>query len=168
MTLTIRQADKATDKPAIWRILEPIIRAGETYPLPRDMKEKAALAYWLSSLHTTFVAVENETIIGTYYIRPNNSGGGAHIANCGFMVAQDAQGKGVARAMCTHALAEATAQGYKGMQFNFVIASNVGAIGLWTSFGFETLCRLPEVFDHPKEGLVDALIMFKKLEPNKR
>lgn len=163
MTLTIRPADKGRDKPAIWNILQPIIRAGETYPLPCDMTEKAAMAYWLSSLHTAFVAEDDGDIIGTYYIRPNNSGGGAHISNCGFMVDLNAQGKGVARTMCAHALDYAVAEGYKGMQFNFVVATNVGAIGLWTSFGFETLCRLPKVFDHPKDGLVDALVMFKTL-----
>lgn len=164
MTPTIRLADKRTDKVAIWQILEPIIRAGDTYPLPRDMSDKAAMAYWLSSLHTTFVAEDDGEIVGTYYIRPNNSGGGAHIANCGFMVAAKARGKGIARTMCNHALAEATRVGYKGMQFNFVIANNVGAIGLWTSLGFETLCHLPKVFDHPKDGLVDALVMFKQLD----
>ena len=138
MTLTIRLADKVADREAIWSILEPVIRAGETYPLPRDMKDKAALAYWLSSLHTTFVC-EDETgaIVGSYYIRPNNSGGGDHICNCGYMVASDANGKGVASSMCTHSLAHARDVGFKGMQFSFVIASNTRAVALWTRMGFE-------------------------------
>lgn len=162
MKPTIRLAEKS-DRPAIWQILEPIIRAGETYPLPRDMKDKAALAYWLSSLHMTFVAETDGQIIGTYYLRPNNSGGGAHIANCGFMVAEAAQGKGVARTMCVHALETAQEIGYRGMQFNFVIANNARAVGLWQSLGFEIVGKLPAVFDHPREGYVDALVMFKKL-----
>ena len=162
MMISIRLANKE-DRAGIWQILEPVIRAGETYPLPRDMTEKAALAYWLSSLHTTFVAEGDGRIVGTYYIRPNNSGGGAHIANCGYMVAADAQGKGVARAMCAHSLEYARVQGYKGMQFNFVVATNDRAVALWTKMGFETLCRLPGVFEHPREGLVDALVMFQAL-----
>lgn len=159
---TIRLAEKS-DRPAIWSIMEPIIRAGETYPLPRDMKDKAALAYWCSSLHTTFVAEQGDDILGTYYIRPNNSGGGAHIANCGYMVAAHAEGKGIASAMCAHSFAHARASGYRGMQFNFVIASNKRAVALWTKMGFETLATLPKVFDHPTLGLVDALVLFQAL-----
>jgi len=116
MTFTIRLADKKADRAAIWAIMEPVIRAGETYPLPRDMKDKAALAYWLSSLHTTFIAEDETGIIGTYYIRPNNSGGGAHICNCGYMVALDAEGKGVATAMCEHSLMTAREMNFTAMQ----------------------------------------------------
>lgn len=164
MSLTIRRAERKRDGTAVWKILEPIIRAGETYPLPRDMTEKAAIAYWLSSLHHTFVA-EDETgcIVGTYYIRPNNSGGGAHIANCGYMVAADAEGKGVARTMCAHSIAYAKEQGYRGIQFNFVLSSNERAVRLWSSMGFETIGRLPGVFEHPRLGYVDALLMFMDL-----
>jgi GNAT superfamily N-acetyltransferase len=165
MTLSIRRAERDLDRAALWSILEPIIRAGETYPLPREMTEKAAIAYWLSSLHTTFVA-EDETgrKVGTYYIRPNNSGGGAHIANCGYMVAADTQGKGVARAMCAHSIEFARAKDYRGIQFNFVIASNERAVKLWTDMGFETIGRLPGVFNHPRLGYVDALVMFMNLK----
>ncbi len=163
MNPSIRLADKKADRAAIWAILEPVIRAGETYPLPRDMKDKAALAYWLSNLHTTFVA-ENETgIVGTYYIRPNNSGGGDHICNCGYMVAGGAEGKGVATTMCAHSLETAREMGFAGMQFNFVIAENSRAVALWTRMGFETLARLPGVFRSPTKGEIDALVMFQKL-----
>lgn len=160
--LTIRRASR-DDSDAVWAILEPIIRAGETYPLPRDMTRKAALAYWLSSLHTTYLAEEDGGALGTYYIRPNNSGGGSHVANCGYMVGQPAQGKGVARTMCAHSLVEARAMGFAAMQFNFVVANNLRAVGLWTDMGFETVGHLPGVFDHPLEGMVDALVMFKTL-----
>ncbi|VAW17328.1 hypothetical protein MNBD_ALPHA12-464 [hydrothermal vent metagenome] len=161
--VTIRAATPA-DAGAIWDILQPVIDAGQTYPLPRDMDRDAALAYWLSPVHQVFVAILDGQIAGTYYLRPNNLGGGAHIANCGYISAKKFRGKGVARAMCAHSLNQAKADGFKAMQFNFVIASNKTAVGLWTSMGFETLCQLPKVFDHPKEGLVDALVMFKELD----
>lgn len=163
MTLAIRPATDA-DRDVIWSILEPVIRAGETYPLPTDWDRDTALAYWLSDRHTVFVATDEDDVLGTYYLRANNLGGGDHIANCGYMTSQSAQGRGIARAMCTHSIEQATRQGYAAMQFNFVIASNTRAVALWTSFGFETLCRLPAVFDHPQEGFVDALVMFKELD----
>ncbi len=161
--VTIRPATPA-DADAIWDILQPVIKAAQTYPLPHDMDRDAALAYWLSPAHQIFVAILDDQIAGTYYLRPNNLGGGAHIANCGYISAKNFRGKGVARAMCAHSLDRAKADGFKAMQFNFVIASNKSAVGLWSSMGFETLCRLPKVFKHPKEGLVDALVMFKELD----
>lgn len=161
---TIRPAIRETDQHAIWDILEPIIRAGETYPLPQDMAKKAAIAFWMSSLHQCFVAEDGSgKILGTYYMRPNLSGRGAHIANCGYMVAQNAQGQGIARAMCNHSIEHAAHQGFEGIQFNFVICSNLRAIELWTKIGFLTIGRLPKVYDHPTEGKIDALIMFMPL-----
>jgi ribosomal protein S18 acetylase RimI-like enzyme len=151
------------DRDAIWGILEPVIRAGETYPLPRDMSREAAIAYWLSPQHEVFVAVEGNSIVGTYYLRANNAGGGAHVANCGYMVATGATGRGVARAMCTHSLAHAKARGFRAMQFNFVIATNTRAVKLWQAMGFAIVGRLPGVFAHPTHGFVDALVMHRAL-----
>jgi len=151
------------DYPAIWGVLEPVIRAGETYTLPRDMGEDAALAYWMGAERETFVAVADEEILGTYYIRPNQQGGGAHVANCGYMTAAHAMGRGVAWAMAEHSLAHAKARGYAAMQFNFVVSTNHRAIALWDRLGFSTLCRLPGAFAHPREGMVDALVMFRRL-----
>lgn len=102
-------------------------------------------------------------MLGTYYLRPNQQGGGAHVANCGYMTAEQATGRGVARAMCTHSLAHARARGFRAMQFNFVVESNVRAVALWQSFGFEIAGRLRQAFAHPRLGLVDALVMYRML-----
>ncbi len=160
--ITVRPATQA-DEGAVWAILEPVIRAGETYPLPRDMHRDDALAYWLQEGHETFVAEDRADILGTYYMRPNNAGGGNHICNCGYITAENARGKGVARTMCTHSLDHARERGYRGMQFNFVIANNTRAVALWNRMGFEVVGRIPRVFNHPGEGYVDALVMFQTL-----
>ena len=151
------------DHGAIWRILEPVIRAGETYTLPRDMSEADAIAYWCGADRETFVAEEDGEIVGTYYIRANQQGGGAHVANCGYMTAAGSTGKGIARCMCEHSLQHARARGFKAMQFNFVVSSNERAVRLWQSLGFETVGRLPRAFEHPRHGFVDALVMFRAL-----
>ena len=147
----------------IWAILEPVIRAGETYALPREMTKAAALAYWTGPDRETFVAVLDGEPVGTYYLRANQHGGGAHVANCGYMTARHATGRGVASAMAKHSLAHARVLGYTAMQFNFVIATNVGAIRLWEKLGFATLARLPGAFMHPEHGATDALLMFRTL-----
>jgi L-amino acid N-acyltransferase YncA len=151
------------DVNAIWAIMEPIIRAGETYILPRDMDKKSALAYWLSSDHEVFVAEDNRKIVGTYFMRANQQGGGGHVANCGYMTAASATGRGVARAMCAHSLDRARERGFRSMQYNFVISSNDRAVRLWQSFEFQIVGRLPKAFLHPTLGYVDAYIMVREL-----
>ena len=160
--MLIRQSEPRDDD-AIWRILEPTFRAGETYPLPRDISRADALAYWHTPGHAVFVAEDAGTIVGTYYLRANNRGGGAHVANCGYVVAPEAFGRGVAQAMCSHSLAEARSRGFSAMQFNFVIASNERAVRLWQRMGFAIAGRLPGAFKHPRLGLVDAYVMLRSL-----
>ena len=154
---------QACDDEAIWHIIGPTIAAGETYVLPRDMSRADALAYWRSPAHEVFVAEADGEVVGTYYLRPNQQGGGAHVANCGYMTALQATGRGVARAMCAHSLERARARGFHAMQFNFVVASNERAVALWQSFGFDIVGRLPQAFAHPRLGLVDALVMYRLL-----
>jgi ribosomal protein S18 acetylase RimI-like enzyme len=160
--MLIRAATRQDDD-AIWAILEPVLRAGETYTLPREMSRKDALAYWFSQGHAVFVAEDDGLTAGTYCLRANQRGGGAHVANCGYMTAQDAMCRGVARAMCRHSLDTARERGFRAMQFNFVVSTNEHAVRLWTSLGFETVGRLPEAFLHPVLGYVDALIMCRAL-----
>ncbi len=162
MSGSIRPAAPA-DHSAIWQILEPVIRAGDTYALPRDMSQAAALAYWTGPDRDTFIAETDNQILGTYYLRPNQPGGGSHVCNCGYITAGHATGRGIARAMCQHSLQHARANGYRAMQFNLVVNTNTRAIALWHSLGFTTLTRLPNAFHHPVQGYVDALVMFQTL-----
>lgn len=160
--LLIRPATPA-DAAAIWAIIEPVIRAGETYTLDRDMGEGAALAYWFGADKEVFVAEADGVVLGTYYLRANQAGGGGHVCNAGYMTGAAATGRGIARAMCLHSLGHAKARGFRAMQFNFVVSTNVRAVGLWQSLGFDIVGRLPGAFDHPAEGFVDALVMVRAL-----
>src|SRR5512143_3891170 len=160
--LAIRRAS-AEDRTAIWSILEPVIRAGETYTLPRDLDREAALAYWFADRHEVFVAEAGGQIVGTYFMQPNQQGGGGHVANCGYMTATDATGRGVASAMCAHSLEHAARRGFRAMQFNFVVSTNERAVRLWGRFGFEVVGRLPDAFRRPTAVYVDAVVMYRRL-----
>jgi ribosomal protein S18 acetylase RimI-like enzyme len=151
------------DREAIWSIIEPIIRAGDVYTLPRKIPSEDALAYWFSASHEVFVAQEGGEVVGTYYLRANQRGGGSHVANCGYATASATMGRGVARAMCAHSLEHARRRGFKAMQFNFVVSTNERAVKLWQSFGFEIVGRLPNAFLHPGLGYVDAYVMYRDL-----
>jgi ribosomal protein S18 acetylase RimI-like enzyme len=160
--LHIRQA-RPTDSDVIWSILQPVFRAGETYTIPRDIAQAEALSYWFSAGNQVFVAEEDGNVLGTYYLRPNQRGGGSHVCNCGYITAAHSTGRGVARQMCLHSKEEAQNDGYLAMQFNFVVSTNERAIKLWQSLGFEIVGRLPSAFEHPTIGFVDALVMFAPL-----
>ncbi len=152
------------DRDAIWAILEPMIRSGETYTLPRDMSKEQALEYWFAADKETFVWKENGAVLGTYFLKANQQGGGAHVANCGYVTSPAAHGRGIARTMCLHSVERARERGFRAMQFNFVVTTNERAIKLWTSLEFKIVGRLPLAFEHPTLGFVDALVMYRSLE----
>ena len=160
--LSVREAHPG-DRDATWAILEPTIRAGETYTLPRDMNKAEALSYWFADQHEVFVAENGGAILGTYFLQANQRGGGAHVANCGYITAPGATGRGVASAMCAHSLEHARTRGFKAMQFNFVVSANDRAVHLWQKFEFRIVGLLPKAFLHPEAGYVDAYVMYREL-----
>lgn len=171
MTIAIRPFKKETtdDWDVLWgSILQPIFRAGETYPYPRDVSKEQAYHIWITVPQTTFVAVSSkdsttETIVGSFYIKPNQPGQGSHICNCGYAVAPSARGQGVATQMCRTSQTMARELGFRAMQFNMVVATNTGAYQLWQHLGYQTIGQIPQAFLHPQKGFVDAYIMYKDL-----
>ncbi|MFU8825399.1 GNAT family N-acetyltransferase [Yoonia sp.] len=160
--ITIRQA-VADDFDTLWPVLRDVFRAGTTYAVDPAISRDAAFAYWMQQPAATYVALLDDVIVGTYYIRTNQPGGGAHICNCGYIVSPAARGQGLAAQMCLHSQDVARAMGYLAMQFNFVLASNAGAVRLWHRLGFATVGTIPNAFRHPDQGFVAAYVMYKAL-----
>jgi GNAT superfamily N-acetyltransferase len=161
--LTIREAGQG-DGEAITSLVLPVFRAGDTYTVAPDISAAEALAYWTAPEKTVFLGESTGgEALGTYYIRANAGGGGDHVCNCGYITAEAARGRGVARAMLAHSLETARTMGFRAMQYNFVVASNTRAVETWTRAGFRIVGRLPGAFRHPTEGDVDALVMWKDL-----
>ncbi len=153
-----------TDWPEVRRILKLTFEAGDTYAFPPESTEAEIHNVWVAAPSATFVAVAPDGhVLGTYFIKPNQPGLGAHVCNCGYVVAPEAQGQGIASAMCRHSQAEAVSMGFRAMQFNLVVATNERAIRLWRRLGFSTVGTLPRAFRHLQLGYVDALVMFKEL-----
>jgi len=160
--MEIRAATRA-DRDAIWKIFHEILAAGDTYALDPKMSREDALAYWFRADTQTYVAEKDGTLVGTYILRPNQLGPGSHVANAAFIVASNAQGSGVGRAMAEHCLAEARQMGFRAMQFNFVVSTNAPAIHLWKQLGFKIVGTLPGAFRHPETGYVDVHVMYRSL-----
>jgi L-amino acid N-acyltransferase YncA len=163
--MKIRLATEA-DRDAIWNIFREVVAPGETYALDSNISREDALAYWFASATHTYVAEQAAIgVVGTYILRPNQSGGGSHVANAGFMVSASARGHGIGRAMAEHCLDEARRLGFRAMQFNYAISTNTAAIRLWQDLGFEIVGTLPGAFHHPKKGYVDVYVMYRSLVP---
>lgn len=160
---SIRLAREA-DRDAIWEMFHDVISAGDVFAFDPEMSRDDALAFWCGPRNHTYVGEEDGRVCGSYYLKPNQQGGGAHVANAGYMVAPVARGHHVGRLMAEHSLSEARRLGFRAMQFNFVVSTNESAIHLWKELGFEIVGTLPDAFRHPQKGYVDVYVMFRSLE----
>jgi ribosomal protein S18 acetylase RimI-like enzyme len=158
----IREAT-AANRDAIWDIFREVVAARDTYAFDPGMSRQDALGYWFQANTRTYVAESSGHILGTYILRPNQSGGGSHVANAAFMVAPVARGRGIGRAMAEHCLTEGRRLGFRAMQFNFVVSTNDPALRLWQTLGFKIVGILPDAFRHPEKGYVDVYVMFRSL-----
>jgi L-amino acid N-acyltransferase YncA len=156
---------EAGDWSAVADILRPIIRSGEYYTFDPETSDEEIEQIWIAAPQETYVAIEPESgrVVGTYYLKPNWPGLGSHVANAGYAVSEEAQGRGVASTMCEHSLHRARELGFRAMQFNFVVSTNERAVQLWRRHGFEIVGVLPEAFRHARLGYVDVFVMFRKL-----
>lgn len=160
--MNIRRAEGA-DADAVWEIFREVIRGGDTYVFDENTTRKEAVAYWLGEDVQCFVMEEGGVILGAHTLRPNRPGRGAHVANASFIVSSAARGRGIGETLGRHALEEAKRQGYRAMQFNFVVSTNEGAVKLWQKLGFRIVGTAPGGFRHAALGMVDAYIMFREL-----
>jgi L-amino acid N-acyltransferase YncA len=164
VTITVRAATSA-DRDTIWEIFREVIAAGETYPIDPDISCDDALAYWFQPGAHAYVAEQpkQKRVVGSYTVHPNQSGGGAHVANAAFIVAKETRGQGIGRALGEHCFSEARRLGFRAMQFNFVISTNESAVKLWQDLGMKIVGTLPGAFHHPEKEYVDVYVMYRSL-----
>lgn len=149
-----------SDKPSVWQIIESVIATGDTYVFDPDSSEEEMVTYWFSPEKYVYVAEDDGNVVGTFWLKANQPGLGAHVCNAAYMVAPRAAGKGIGRKMAEFSLDEARRLGFSAMQFNFVVKSNIAAVRLWQSIGMEIIGEIPDAFDHRDNGMTNALIMY--------
>lgn len=160
--MEIREAN-VNDYDAIWQIFKKVIETGDTYVFDPKTPKEDLKKHWFAPYMKTFVAVEDNQILGTYIIKPNQIDLGSHIANCSYMVNPKFHGRGIGKLLCQHSLDMAKAMDYKAIQFNIVVSTNTAAVELWKKFGFRIIGTIPKAFNHQSLGFVDAFIMFTEI-----
>ncbi|WP_447895347.1 N-acetyltransferase family protein [Vreelandella sp. GE22] len=149
---------------AFWPTFSAIVEAQETYAIAPDISFDAAYALWCEAPAATLVVKDSQgAVLGSYYLKANAAGPGQHVCNCGYMVAQAARGRGLARTLCEHSQTLAKEHGFLAMQFNAVVSTNEIAVALWQKLGFSFAGTVPGAFRHPTQGLVDTYVMHKFL-----
>lgn len=163
--MTLIRRYQTTDWPMLWPILRATFETGDSYAFSPQSSESDIHAAWIEAPLATYVVSDAKgQVLGTYFIKPNQPSLGSHVCNCGYVVADAAQGQGLASALCEHSQTEALAMGFLAMQFNLVVSTNERAVRLWRKLGFKVLATLPRAFRHQQLGLVDAFVMFKELD----
>lgn len=153
-----------TDWPSIWPIIREVVTAGETYAYDPGWTSEQARDVWVEAPpgHTV-VACDGSQMLGIAKMGPNRPGRGSHVSTASFMVAGDARGRGVGRALGEYAISWAREHGYAAMQFNAVVESNHVAVRLWKALGFQIIGTVPEAFEHPALGRVGLHVMHRRL-----
>ena len=152
------------DFESFWPVFKDVVMAQETYAFDANIDLETAYNLWCLSPQRAYVMKQGDTVLGSYYIRANAAGPSSHISNCGYMVAPQARGKGVATALCLHSQQIAIELGYLAMQFNSVVSTNQVAINLWKKLGYSVIGIIPNAYKHKKLGFVDSCIMHKQLQ----
>ena len=148
----------------MWSLLEPVFRAGETFPHDPAITEAQARLLWIEQTRAVVVAVDAAgVVVGTYYLKPNSLALGAHVANAGYVVAEHVRRQGIGSRLCQHSLQAARQLGFRLMQFNLVVSTNTAGIRCWRRHGFQIVGTLPGAFRHRQRGYVDALVMVQSL-----
>ena len=160
--LLIRRAEDS-DFEGIWEIFHAVVSKGDTYVYDPATTKEQARAIWMAPALSTYTALLDGEIVGTYILKANQPDLGSHVANAGYMVRPDRAGRGIGRALCEHSLDEAHRAGFLAMQFNAVVSTNASAVALWQKMGFAVVGTVPRAFRHRELGLVDLIVMHRLL-----
>ena len=142
----IKQLEKTNIKQAI-DIWNDVVIDGIAFPQTELLNEETGLKFF-DSQSFTGVAYNSETkeIVGLYILHPNNVGRCGHISNASYAVRKDKRGQHIGELLVKDCLIKAKELGFKILQFNAVVATNVSALKLYKKLGFIRLGVIPNGF----------------------
>ena len=135
--MTIRQY-RQEDLPAMTAIWNEVVEEGNAFPQDEPLDEEQGAAFFASQSYTG-VAEEDGTIYGLYILHPNNVGRCGHICNASYAVASGSRGKHIGEKLVLDCLKKGKEIGFRVLQFNAVVESNIHARHLYERLGFTQL-----------------------------
>ena len=147
----------------IWRVFSQVVQRGDTYIYSPQTRKEQMMRLWFGENTSTYVALLDGQVAGTYILKPNFVDLGSHVANCSYMVDESFRGQKVGRRMAEHSFQEAKTKGFLPMQYNIVVSTNTVAVELWKALGFKIIGVSPKAYRHLELGLVDTYIMHREL-----
>ncbi len=161
MNIELRPIEKA-DLPQAAAVWNEVVAAGDSFPGDQILSEDEAWEMFDAQTQTV-CAVKDGEVVGVYILHPNNIGRCAHIANASYAVKAGLRGQGIGRLLVEDCLARAKENGFRGLQFNAVVASNTAAIALYLKLGFKVLGTVTGGYRDKDGHYRDTLIFLKTL-----
>lgn len=146
---------RADEHEALFALFERIVADGEGFPQAPPLTWSVFEATWIATTSAVVVARIAGRLAGAYYLKPNQPGRAAHIANAGYIVESEERGSGVGRALVRDSITRAPTLGFDAIQFNLVFESNP-ARRLYEKLGWTEIGRVPRAVEGE-----DALIYWR-------
>ena len=162
--MSVIRAATPDDWPQIWPFFAATVEAGETYAYPEDLTSEQAATLWMEQPPgATVVFDDGGVVLGSAKMGPNRPARGSHVGTASFMVAPESRGRGVGRALAEYVVQWHRDHGYRGIQFNAVVETNLAAVRLWQALGFEVVGTVPGAFLSREHGYVGLHVMYLPL-----
>ena len=152
------RAYRDRDIPAMVHIWNEVVEEGVAFPQLDLLNEETGRSFFRAQTYCG-VAEENGTVVGLYILHPNNVGRCGHIANASYAVDSSCRGKHVGEKLVLDCLAQAKTQGFRLLQFNAVVESNVHARHLYERLGFVPVGTIPDGF-RMKDGTYQNICLY--------
>jgi len=146
----------------LFSLFADVLARGDGYPQTPPLTSSMFEDIWVRPVTLAIEAAIDDRLVGAYYLRPNQPGVGAHIANAGYVVDREWRGRGIGTLLVEDSLERAPLAGFDAIQFNFVFESNP-ARSMYERLGWIEIGRVPRAIATTGE---DAIIYWRSLTPD--
>ncbi len=157
--ITVRKFEQK-DLPKMARIWNQVVEEGVAFPQKENLTVNDAKDFFEAQTVSAVAVNGLGEVKGLFILHPNNVGRVGHICNASFAVDENCRGEHIGETLVKACLEEAIKSGFRIMQFNAVVASNVHALHLYERLGFTDLGIIPGGFENRSGDYEDIHIMY--------
>lgn len=135
-----------------------VVARGEGYPHLPPLTRAVFEETWIRAVSAVIGASVEGRFAGAYYLKPNQPGRGAHVANVGYVVDRSFRGRGIGRLLVEDSIERAPRAGFDALQANLVFASNPAG-ALYERMGWQVVGTVPDAVARD-DGSREAAIIY--------